>query len=147
MSLIRQNLFDLSNEVTKVFSPLRLLSNADNANAEASYWFPATDIKEEVNQFVIHADLPGVAKENIEVSMENNLLTIQGKRNEEFETKQHGYIRRERLIGTFYRQISLPNTANGEHIGAKLNHGVLEITIPKKEEALPRKIEIIEDAH
>lgn len=105
-------------------------------------WAPAVDIKEENDKFVLQADIPGVKPEDIDVSMENGVLTIRGEKKTEARTKHEGYKRIERPYGSFYRRFSLPDTANADAISAKSKHGVLEIVIPKREAIKPKKISI-----
>ena len=114
----------------------------DQSNVVTSQWAPQVDIKEEEKRFVIFADIPGVDPSSIEVSMEKGMLTIKGERVvETCEEKDH-FTRQERLHGTFYRRFSLPDSADAEGITASGKHGVLEISIPKKAETTPRRINI-----
>ncbi|MGR9051203.1 MAG: Hsp20/alpha crystallin family protein [Gammaproteobacteria bacterium] len=105
-------------------------------------WAPAVDIKEEADKFVLHADIPGVKPEDIDVSMEDGVLTIKGEKKTEAKTEKENYKRIERTYGSFYRRFSLPDTANAEAISAKSKNGVLEITIPKREAVQPKKINV-----
>jgi HSP20 family protein len=105
-------------------------------------WAPAVDIKEEPERFLIHADIPGVKPEEIDVSMEDGVLTIKGEKKTEAETEKEGYKRVERTYGSFYRRFSLPDTANPDAISAASKHGVLEIVIPKREAVQPKKINV-----
>ncbi len=91
------------------------------------------DIKETRDAFILHADVPGVDPKDIDVHMENGILTIKGDRESEKKDEREGYKRVERQYGAFYRRFSLPDTADAEKIAAKCKNGVLEITIPKKE--------------
>ena len=145
MSLIRYEpwglLNQLNNEVNRLFDPRPLAGN-DEANIVTSDWVPAVDIKEESDRFVIHADVPGVDPKDIEITMENGLLSIKGERSVESKEEREGYRRVERVRGTFYRRFSLPDTADASHITAREKHGVLEIVIPKKEHVQPRKIAV-----
>ena len=114
----------------------------DSSYIETSTWSPLVDIKEEKNCFLVIADIPGVKKEDISISLEQHVLTLKGDRQFE-KTEQHqGYTRRERIQGQFYRRFSLPHTADDAKITAHYTHGVLEIRIPKKEVAAEKKIEI-----
>ena len=106
-------------------------------------WLPAVDIRETDTSYVLHADLPGVLADDIEVSMEDGVLTIQGKRESESKDEQDGYQRFERVTGKFMRRFTLPDTANGEQISASTRDGVLEVTIPKQEKLKPRKIDVV----
>ncbi|NBQ69859.1 MAG: Hsp20/alpha crystallin family protein, partial [Nitrosomonadaceae bacterium] len=87
----------------------RSVAEGSTATAE---WSPAVDIKEEADKFVIHADIPGVKPEEIDISMEDGVLTIKGEKKSESKTEKEGYKRVERTYGSFYRRFSLPDTAN-----------------------------------
>jgi HSP20 family protein len=114
----------------------------DSSCIETSTWSPQVDIKEEKDCFLVIADVPGVKKEDIDISLESHVLTLKGERQFE-KTEQHqGYTRRERTQGQFYRRFSLPQTADDAKITARYTHGVLEIRIPKREAATEKKIEI-----
>ncbi|HSR62925.1 MAG TPA: Hsp20/alpha crystallin family protein [Gammaproteobacteria bacterium] len=116
--------------------------DGDNSNVVTSHWRPAVDIKEEKDRFVILADLPGVDPKDIEVTMENGVLTLKGERASDKEESHEGYKRVERIRGTFYRRFSLPDTADADRIEATGKNGVLEITLPKSEKGQPRKITV-----
>ncbi len=120
------------------------LSNNDNdySNIVTSHWRPAVDIKEEADRFLITADLPGVDPKDIEITMDDGVLTIKGERQSEAREEKEGYKRVERVSGTFYRRFSLPDTADAERIEAKGKDGVLEVSLPKHEKLQPRKIEV-----
>lgn len=136
----------LLNEVNKIieqnFNPWKV---SDTSNIDTSQWIPAVDIKENKSQFVIYADLPGVNKEDVSISMENNILTIKGERILVNKEERKEYFREERIRGSFYRRFTLPDTADESGIEAKMKNGVLEIIIPKKELAKARLIEICSD--
>lgn len=114
----------------------------EESRVVTSQWVPAVDIVEEPERFVLRADVPGVKPEDIEVTVENGMLTIKGERKEAHEEHKEGYRRIERVHGTFYRRFSLPDTADLDRIEAKNRHGVLEIVIPKKQEMQPRRIAV-----
>ncbi|MDX1512912.1 MAG: Hsp20/alpha crystallin family protein [Gammaproteobacteria bacterium] len=114
----------------------------DGSSVATSSWTPAVDIKEEENQFVITADVPGVDPKDIEVTMENGVLTIKGERGSESDTRENGYRRVERLHGTFYRRFALPDYADADNISANCKNGVLILTVPKTEAVKPRKIAV-----
>lgn len=132
----------LHNEIDQIFSPQRRRGEDSNSLA-ATDWTPAVDIKEEPERFVIHADIPGVDPQDIEVNMENGVLTIKGERQAENQEEREGYKRVERVRGSFFRRFSLPDTANADAISAKCQHGVLEIVVPKQEKVQPRRIEVL----
>jgi len=146
MNVIRYNnpwnLMDrLHRDVDRLFSA-RLLSDHDGEAAELANWLPPVDIKEEENRFVIRADVPGVLAENIDVTMEDGVVSIQGHRDTETESEHEGWRRVERTSGRFFRRFSLPETADGEGIKAACKNGVLEIEIPKHAKSLPRRIQV-----
>lgn len=116
--------------------------DGDSSNVVTSHWRPSVDIREEVDRFVIEADLPGIDPKDIEITMEQGILTIKGERASEKEETHEGYRRVERVRGTFYRRFSLPDSADADHIEAKGKNGVLEIVLPKLEKGQPRKIAV-----
>lgn len=144
MNLMRYEPLNLLNqlqrEVNRLFDANRL------GDAEASHlmadWAPAVDIKEEPSQFVIHADLPGVQIKDIEITLENGVLTLKGQRITEQEEETEQYRRIERMRGLFLRRFALPDAVDAEKVSAKCKDGVLEVLVPKREGAQPRKITI-----
>lgn len=148
MAIVRYepwNLFDRFREELNnlgVSDMLRESGESDNSNIVTSHWRPAVDIREENNRFVIIADLPGVDPKDIEITMEQGVLTLKGERASDKEESHEGYKRVERVRGTFYRRFSLPDTADAERIEAHGKNGVLEIVLPKHEKVQPRKISV-----
>ncbi len=116
--------------------------NAAEGSTATAEWAPAVDIKEEADKFVLHADIPGVKPEELDINMEDGVLTIKGEKKTEAKTDEEGYKRIERTYGSFYRRFSLPDTANSDAISAQSKHGVLEIIIPKREAIQPKKIPV-----
>jgi HSP20 family protein len=105
-------------------------------------WAPAVDIYETENELVVKADLPDVQDKDIDVRVENNMLTIRGERKFSNEVHEDNYLRVERAYGTFTRSFSLPNTVNTEAIKAEYKNGVLTVHMPKREETKPKQIKI-----
>ena len=105
-------------------------------------WVPAVDIREEDSRFVLRADLPGVEPKDIEVTMEDGVLTLRGKRELEEREEREGYRRVERVSGQFFRRFTLPDTANTDAISATSKQGVLEVSIPKQPKVQPRRISV-----
>jgi len=106
-------------------------------------WAPSVDIEEAEDKYVIKADLPGVDKKDIDVKLENGVLSIRGEKNVEKETgKDTRHHRRERFHGTFARSFTLPDAVKADAVDANYRDGVLTLHIPKKEEAKPRSIDI-----
>jgi HSP20 family protein len=133
----------LHEDVNRVFqNRVGGLEPNDSSNVATSNWIPAVDIEEQTERFVITADVPGVPPEDIEITMENGILTIRGERREERNVEESGLRRVERISGNFYRRFSLPDSADPEGISAHGKNGVLEIVIPKGEKAKARRISV-----
>ncbi|APZ44030.1 Hsp20/alpha crystallin family protein [Acidihalobacter ferrooxydans] len=142
MSMVRYQPFGVLNQLYREMDRAFGLPDHANDDAATSDWVPAVDIKEEENAFLIHADVPGVEPKDIEVHMENGVLTIRGERKFENEEEKDGYKRVERVRGSFYRRFTLPDTADAENISARVDKGVLELRIPKQERVRPRRINV-----
>lgn len=141
--LIRTNPLQILNDLNSIFeSSLQRSRASDDTKVESGSWIPSVDIKEESDRFLLTIDVPGVNSQDIEISMENNVLIIKGSR-EELQTEDKGnYHRVERLKGSFYRRFNLPDTADAEAISANAKLGVLTIEIGKKKTQQVRKIKI-----
>ncbi|MEJ2366956.1 MAG: Hsp20/alpha crystallin family protein [Acidobacteriota bacterium] len=109
---------------------------------EYGNWIPAADLKEEENQFTVSLEVPGMKKEDIEINMENNVLTVRGERKFQSESQKENYHRIERAYGKFSRSFSMPTHVNSDAIAASYKDGMLEIVIPKAEESKPKRIAI-----
>ena len=107
---------------------------------QPSAFSPAFEVKETPEAFVLRADLPGVAEADLDIAVHNSVLTVSGSRQAETRKEEESYALYERQFGSFSRSFSLPDTADGERIEAKLDAGVLTLSIAKKAEAKPRKI-------
>lgn len=106
-------------------------------------WAPLCDIYEEGDNIVVKAEIPGLDRNDIDVQVENNILTLRGERKRENEVKSENLFRTERYYGTFTRSFTLPATVATEKIRAEYKDGVLVLTMPKVEEAKPRKIKVL----
>lgn len=105
-------------------------------------WLPPVDIVEEKDKIVLTAELPGFKENEIDIENEGNVLTIKGERKMEAETEGRSYHRIERAYGQFVRSFTLPNNVDRENIKARFKDGILEIQLPKREEARPKQIKI-----
>ncbi len=105
-------------------------------------FMPSFDVKETSDGYVFTADLPGVKESDLEVSLTGNRLTVSGKREEEKKQQDVRWYAYERSYGSFSRSFTLPEGIDGEHVGAELKDGVLRVTIPKRPELKPRKIDL-----
>src|SRR5438094_2391621 len=105
-------------------------------------WAPAVDIYETEHELVVKADLPDVDPQDLDIRVENNILTIRGERKFENKVNEENYLRVERAYGSFARSFTLANTVNSDAIKADYQNGVLTLTIPKREEAKPKQIKV-----
>ena len=133
----------LQNEINRVFGNLQ---DPDSSSATAE-WIPAVDVKEYVDRFELHADIPGVDPKQVEITLDNGVLTLSGERQEERAVQGNGQgelqqQRRERRLGRFHRRFILPDTADAEKVTAAGHNGVLAITIAKHAKAQPRRISV-----
>jgi HSP20 family protein len=107
-----------------------------------STWKPVVDIFDKTDSIIIHAELPGVTKDNVSIEVKENVLTLKGERVEVKEVSEDKFFRKERSFGSFYRAFTLPSAINPDNIKATFKEGVLEIEIPKPEEKKPKQIQI-----
>jgi len=142
MTLMKYEPWNLLEQMRREMDRALDTRSAEGSSVATSDWVPAVDIKEEKDSFVIVADIPGVDPKDIEVHMENGMLTIKGEKESEKKEEREGYKRVERSFGSFYRRFGLPDTADAEKITAKSNNGVLEVRIGKQEQVQPRKISV-----
>jgi HSP20 family protein len=133
-------LSDLREEIDRLFeSPLSELTRTSQL---LSGWTPALDVYENKDNFVVKAELPGMKKEDIEVSLHDGSLSISGERKTESKHEDAEVYRAERFFGRFQRTVSLPTTVAADKVKAAYHDGVLTITLPKTEEAKPKKIDV-----
>lgn len=117
------------------------LANGEAAETMAA-WTPAMDVIEKEDRILLRAELPGLTEEDVEITVENNTLTLKGEKKFEHTEEHDNYKRVESHYGSFYRSFSLPATVDQEAIDANFAKGVLEIALPKAERAKPKKIEV-----
>jgi HSP20 family protein len=108
----------------------------------AGEWTPAVNIREDKDEYVLSVALPGLDQQDVKVNLENNALTISGERKLEHEDKRDSYSRIEQFYGSFTRSFSLPNTIDATKVEAKMEKGVLTISLPRREETKPKAIEV-----
>ena len=113
--------------------------------AATTSWSPQVDIFETEGEIVVKAELPGMKREDITLHLEKNVLTLRGERKFQKETKEENYHRIERSYGNFSRSFSIPATVDEEKIRADYKDGVLQIVLPKKDQAKPKQIKIASD--
>jgi HSP20 family protein len=115
---------------------------SDEDSALGGQWAPSVDIFEHEGNLVLRAELPGIEPKDVDVRVENNVLTLRGERKFESEVKREKYHRVERAYGTFSRSFTLPNVVDTEKIKAEYKDGVLQVTLPQREEAKPKQIQV-----
>ena len=113
-----------------------------NARAATTAWAPALDISERKDAYLVTVELPGLRPEDLDITMEDGLLTIQGERQFTAESSEQQFHRVERRYGAFRRSITLPAQVQAEQIEASFDNGVLQIVVPKMEEAKPKRIQV-----
>jgi len=136
-----RNLHRLSSMLDEAFNDWPFNQRESNG-AITSAWVPAVDIFEDKDGVKIVAEIPGVAPEDVKLSLENNMLTIRGEKRQVAEEKSERVHRYERTYGTFERTFALPGTVDVDHIAADYDNGVLTVTLPKAERARPREIQV-----
>ena len=144
MSIIRYDPFRdlraLQDEVNRLFTGN--MARFDDEGIARGSWSPSVDIHENKDQLVLEAELPGMKREDFDLSVENNVITLRGERHFEKKDEADNYHRVERAYGGFLRSFTLPNSVSGEGGTADYRNGVLRVVLPKKEETKARRIEI-----
>jgi HSP20 family protein len=134
---------EMRNQFTRLLGdrlPLRRVGGSEKL--ELTDWLPPVDIIEDTKEYTIKAELPGLTKENVKVSVENGVLEIAGERKEEKEEKDKKHHRIERCYGSFRRSFTLPEDSSGEKVTADFKDGVLKVHLPKDETAKPKSMEV-----
>lgn len=148
MALIRwepvRELNTIQNEMNRLFNTFfdAPAPQAGGTAGSARRWIPAMDLVETQDDFVLRADLPGLSESDVNIELEDNVLTISGHRKAEHQENKEGYYRVERSWGSFSRSLTLPEGVNPEAVKASFDRGVLEVRIPKPEQRKPRKVAI-----
>ena len=138
---------DLLNEFSSVQHEIdcmfdRFLHGGTADDGFASSWLPAVDIVEHETEYLVDVELPGVKKDDVKISVANDVLTIRGEKTQEKEKQEKSHYRTERVYGSFQRSFTLPTSVQSDKIEASYDKGILAITLPKLEEAKPKQIEV-----
>lgn len=136
-----RDLLSIQDRMNRLFEQTLSRSRTEDG-ISASTWAPAVDIYETQETIVMKADLPGLTREDIEIEIRDNALTIKGERRFAKDVQQENYLRIERAYGAFQRSFTLPTSVRQEEIRASFRDGVLELLLPKAEGAKPKKIAI-----
>ncbi len=146
MALIRwepvRELNTLQSEMNRLFNTVFDAPSGGDGGGSLRRWIPAMDLVETDEDFVLRADLPGLAEGDVNIELEDSVLTVSGERKSEHAERKEGYYRVERGSGSFSRSLTLPDGVDPEKIQASFDRGVLEVRIPKPEERKPRKVAI-----
>ena len=149
MTIVRwepfRELSSLQTEMNRLFNAAFGEMPNGGTVGSARRWMPAMDLLETDDDFVLRADLPGMSESDVNIELEDNVLTLSGERKAEHEEKQEGFYRVERASGAFSRSLTLPKGVDPEAVSASFDRGVLEVRIPKPEQRKPRKITIAAD--
>src|SRR4030042_2617374 len=146
MALIRwypfREMSALQERMNRLFSDVRAQAPVRGEEIVQGAWVPAVDIFETNEAIVLKAELPGITAQDISVEVKDNTLTLKGEKKFEKEVKEENYHRMERSYGSFQRAFTLPGTIHQEKVKAKFKDGILEITLPKVEEAKPKQVKV-----
>jgi HSP20 family protein len=146
MAIVRwnpfQDLVSLQERMNRLFEQTLDRSRGEREGMVAGTWAPAVDIYETPDSIVLQAELPGLSKDDIDIQVRDNVLTLKGERRSEKEIKEGNYLRVERAYGGFQRAFTLPAAVQADKIRAVFKDGVLDVSIPKAEEAKPKQIKI-----
>jgi len=138
-----KELEEMENRLSTVFGRAPVKRNGEGKEAmTVAEWAPLVDITEDDKEYLIKAELPEVMKEDVKVSVQDNVISISGERKFEKEEKGKKYHRVERAYGSFYRSFTLPEDADGGIVAAEFKDGVLKVRLPKSEKAKPKSIEV-----
>lgn len=132
----------LQDEVNRLFESVFPSPVGEEEEPTSTVWSPRMDLMEADDHYRMRVDLPGLTKDDVSITVEDNRLTIRGERHDESRTEKENVVRMERTFGTFYRSLRLPKTVNENKIQASFADGVLSVEIPKTEKSKPKKIKI-----
>jgi HSP20 family protein len=138
-----RDLMSIQSELNRLFG--RTYAGGEGGGSTSSVagaWVPPLDIYETGDRFVVNVELPGIEPEAVDVSVEDSVLTIRGERSFSSDVDEDSFHRVERRYGQFARSITLPQTADPDHIEATFDRGVLTVSVPKAEQAKPKKIQV-----
>ncbi len=145
MTIVRwtpfRGMLDIQDEMNRLFDSFRTRTSDDSGSGQLA-WEPSVDIAENDDEIQVHAEVPGMRKEDIKVIIQDNVLTLRGEKRQETEDKKKNYHRIERIFGSFERSFSLPSTVQADKVKASYKDGILNIVLPKAEEAKPKQIDI-----
>ncbi len=135
------DVLNIQREINRMFETF-FRGEQEESSLFSPTWKPAVDIVEHENEYIAKVELPGVDKNNVKITMQDNVLTIRGEKNQEKKDKESNFHRVERFYGSFQRSFTLPTSVRNDAIEADYKDGILTIHMPKAEEAKPKQIEV-----
>jgi len=141
MTLVRWNPRNDSLLLDPLFRGVHELLN-DRFFDGVSSWYPAMDLVEEKDHFIVKLEMPGIDPKNVQLNLQGDLLTVTGERKEEHDSKEEKVLKRERTYGSFQRSVQLPYRVQADRVKATYTNGVMTITLPKAEEYVGRQIPV-----
>jgi len=135
------DVMSIQREINRMFNSF-FRNESDEDSLGITAWNPAVDIAEHDDEYVVKVELPGVAKDDVKIVIQENMLTIRGDKKQEKESKGSNYHRMERSYGAFQRSFTLPSTVKGDKIDATFKDGLLSVVLPKAEEAKRKEVEV-----
>ena len=135
----RRDLMTMQHEINKLFTSF---FGSETNDDFVAVWTPRLDVVENTDHYIVKIDIPGMRKEDVKITLRDNVLNVRGERSEEAKRDEDTYHVVERRFGKFSRTLTLPTNVKADKIEAKMNDGVLVVTLPKAEDAKPREISI-----
>ncbi len=132
----------LQREMNRLFDLSYSGKSGQDTSLLAGNWSPAIDVYDSKDNLLVKAEIPGLSKDEIHVSIQDDQLVIQGEKKQDQEVKEENFYKTERFYGSFYRSVQLPSAIEADKVNAKYEDGVLSLTLPKKEEAKPKQITV-----
>jgi HSP20 family protein len=133
---------NMQREINRMFDKFFHGGTVDDGSFGTSLWTPAVDVAEHDDAYQVKVEIPGVSKDDVKITMQDNILTIRGEKKQEKESKRSNSHRVERSYGSFQRSFTLPTSVKHDKIEASYKDGILTIAVPKAEEAKPKQIEV-----
>ena len=132
----------IQDEINNIFDGTFGFQQANSSGILETSWAPSVDVYDSKDNVLVKADIPGLKKEDINITVQDNTLIIEGQKNRNDEINEDNYVRVERFYGNFYRAILLPSEIDSSNVKAEYKNGTLELILPKKEEAKPKQIKV-----
>jgi HSP20 family protein len=136
------DILNVQREINRMFNSFFHGGLSDDTSLMSAAWSPAVDLAEREDDYALNVELPGVSKDDVKITLQDNVLTIRGEKKQEEESKKSNLYRVERSYGSFQRSFTLPTTVEGNKIEASFKDGILTVVLPKAEEVKRKEIEV-----